>query len=175
MLFCFTNLSRLVLEIFRFFEYHAQNLNTPQNNSASWDLQMGFNSAFKGLKSTFCYNMVYIKSHANFHSDEFRHSLIPSSGSSILLQTINWAIWDNSAVRCTWTKSTEGDQFIRVEAEAVHANTHRTRELQLQATVLPEKLGAPRLVKKFPAFMRARHLSLPWARPISIPLLEEPY
>jgi hypothetical protein len=32
-----------------FFEYHAQNLNTPQNNSASWDLQMGFNWAFKGL------------------------------------------------------------------------------------------------------------------------------
>jgi hypothetical protein len=42
---CFTNLSRLVLEIFKFFEYHAQNLNTPENNSASWDLQMGFNSA----------------------------------------------------------------------------------------------------------------------------------
>jgi hypothetical protein len=32
------------------FEYHAQNLNTPQNNSASWDLQLGFNSVFKGLK-----------------------------------------------------------------------------------------------------------------------------
>jgi len=47
--FCFTNLSCLVLEIFRFFEKHAQNLNTPQNNSASWDLQMGFNLAFKGL------------------------------------------------------------------------------------------------------------------------------
>ena len=47
--FGFTNLSRLVLEIFRFFENHAQNLNTLQNNSASWDLQMGFNSAFKGL------------------------------------------------------------------------------------------------------------------------------
>ena len=47
--FCFTSLSRLVLEIFRFFKNHAQNLNTPQNNSASWDLQMGFNSAFKGL------------------------------------------------------------------------------------------------------------------------------
>ena len=47
--FCFTNLSHLVLEIFRFFEYHAQNLNTPQKNSASWDLQLGFNSAFKGL------------------------------------------------------------------------------------------------------------------------------
>jgi len=48
--FLFHNLSRLVLEIFKFFEKHAQNLNTPQNNSASWDLQMGFNSAFKGLK-----------------------------------------------------------------------------------------------------------------------------
>ena len=40
--FCFTNLSLLVLEIFKFFEYHAQNLNTPQK-------QMGFNPAFKGL------------------------------------------------------------------------------------------------------------------------------
>ena len=48
--FCFTNLSGLVLEIFRFFKNHAQNLNTTQNNSASWDLQMGFNSVFKGLK-----------------------------------------------------------------------------------------------------------------------------
>jgi len=36
--FRFTNLSRLVLEIFRFFEKHAQNLNTPQNNWESWDL-----------------------------------------------------------------------------------------------------------------------------------------
>jgi hypothetical protein len=41
---CFTNLSPLVLEIFRFFEKHAQNLNTLQNNSDAWDLQMGFNS-----------------------------------------------------------------------------------------------------------------------------------
>ena len=49
--FCFTNLSRLDLEIFRFFEKHAQNLNTLQNNSASWALQMGFNLAFKGLIS----------------------------------------------------------------------------------------------------------------------------
>ena len=47
--FCFTNLSRLVLEIFRFLEKHAQNLNNPQNNSASWALQIGFNLAFKGL------------------------------------------------------------------------------------------------------------------------------
>ena len=42
--FCFTNLSRLVLEIFRFVEKRAQNLNTTQNNSESWDFQMGFNS-----------------------------------------------------------------------------------------------------------------------------------
>jgi hypothetical protein len=28
---------------------HAQNLDTLQNNSASWDLQTGFNSLFKGL------------------------------------------------------------------------------------------------------------------------------
>ena len=47
----FTNLSRLVLEIFRVFEKHVQNLNTPQNNSASWDLQMGFHWAFKGLNN----------------------------------------------------------------------------------------------------------------------------
>jgi len=33
----------------RFIEKRVQNLNTPQNNQASWDLQMGFNSAFKGL------------------------------------------------------------------------------------------------------------------------------
>jgi hypothetical protein len=42
--FCFTNLSYLVLEMFKFFEKHAQNLNAAQNNSATWDLQMGFNS-----------------------------------------------------------------------------------------------------------------------------------
>jgi hypothetical protein len=42
--FCFTNFSRLVLKIFKFFEKHAQNLNTPQNNLASWDLKMGFNT-----------------------------------------------------------------------------------------------------------------------------------
>ena len=41
--FCFTNLSCLVLEIFKFFKKHAQNLTTLQNNSVSWDLQMGFN------------------------------------------------------------------------------------------------------------------------------------
>jgi len=35
----------------RFSEKHAQNLNTPQNNSARWDLQMGFNSACKRLKA----------------------------------------------------------------------------------------------------------------------------
>ena len=50
--FCFTNLSRLVLEIFRFCEYHAQNLSTLQKNSASWDLHLGFNLAFKGLNHT---------------------------------------------------------------------------------------------------------------------------
>ena len=44
--FCFTNLSRLFLEILRFFEKHAQKLNTPQNYSASWELKMGFDSAF---------------------------------------------------------------------------------------------------------------------------------
>jgi len=49
--FCFTNLSRLFVEIFRFFEYHAQNLNTPQKNSASWDLHLGFNLVFKGLST----------------------------------------------------------------------------------------------------------------------------
>jgi len=32
----------------RFSEKHAQNLNTQQNNPASWGLQMGFNWAFKG-------------------------------------------------------------------------------------------------------------------------------
>jgi hypothetical protein len=47
--FCFMNLSRLVLEIFRVFEYHAQNLNAPQNNSVIWDLLLGFNSEFEGL------------------------------------------------------------------------------------------------------------------------------
>jgi len=41
---CFTNLSRLVLEILKFFEKDAQNLNTLQKNLASWDLQMGFNT-----------------------------------------------------------------------------------------------------------------------------------
>ena len=47
--FCFTDLSLLVLKIFRFFKKHAQNLNTPQNILESWDLQLGFNSEFKGL------------------------------------------------------------------------------------------------------------------------------
>jgi len=31
------------------FEKHGQNLNAPQNNSDSWELQMGINTAFKGL------------------------------------------------------------------------------------------------------------------------------
>ena len=47
--FCFRNLSHLVLEIFTFFKNHVQNLNTPQNNSVNWDLQMGFNLAFTRL------------------------------------------------------------------------------------------------------------------------------
>jgi len=46
--FGFTNLSCFDLKTFRFFKKHEQNLNTPQNNSASWDLQMGFNLVFKG-------------------------------------------------------------------------------------------------------------------------------
>jgi len=46
--FHFTNLSRLVLEIFRFFEKHAQNLNNPQNNSASWALQIDLTWPLKG-------------------------------------------------------------------------------------------------------------------------------
>jgi len=33
-----------------FFEKHVQNLNTPQNNSASWELQMGLKRAFRGLR-----------------------------------------------------------------------------------------------------------------------------
>jgi len=33
-----------LLEIFKFFEKHSQNLNTPQYNSASWDLKMRFNT-----------------------------------------------------------------------------------------------------------------------------------
>jgi hypothetical protein len=57
--FFFKNLYGLVLEIFRVFENHAQNLTPPpkkkNNNSASWDLQMGFNSASKGLKNKHLY------------------------------------------------------------------------------------------------------------------------
>ena len=33
----------------RFFKKLVRNLNTPQNNSASWGLQMGLNSTFEGL------------------------------------------------------------------------------------------------------------------------------
>jgi len=58
--FCFTNLSHVILEIFRFFENHVQNLNTSQNNLASWDLQMGFNLAFKGLTQSWC-NMLFLR------------------------------------------------------------------------------------------------------------------
>jgi len=43
--------SYLCKHLVRFFEKHAQNLNTPQNNLASWELQMGFSWAFKGLGS----------------------------------------------------------------------------------------------------------------------------
>jgi hypothetical protein len=46
--FLFTNLSCLALEIFRFFKACAK-FKTLQNNLASWDLEMGFNSLFKGL------------------------------------------------------------------------------------------------------------------------------
>jgi hypothetical protein len=36
--FCFTNVSCLLFEKFKFFEKHVKNLNTLQNNLASWDL-----------------------------------------------------------------------------------------------------------------------------------------
>jgi hypothetical protein len=73
--FSFTNLSRLILEIFTFFEKHAQNLNTPQNNSASWDLEMGLNSVFKGLKYIFWfYSMTHLwffmNGKCNYHETE---------------------------------------------------------------------------------------------------------
>jgi hypothetical protein len=47
--FFFHKFIPLVLEIFRFFEKHAHNLNTLQNNLVGWDLQIGFNLVFKGL------------------------------------------------------------------------------------------------------------------------------
>jgi len=37
------------IDLVRVFEKHAPNLNTQQKISANWELQMGFNSAFKGL------------------------------------------------------------------------------------------------------------------------------
>jgi hypothetical protein len=37
-----------------FFEKHAKNLNNPQNNLASWDLQIGFNSVCYGLNISHC-------------------------------------------------------------------------------------------------------------------------
>jgi hypothetical protein len=43
-------LCQFCVQTVRFFEKHAQNLNTPQNNSASWNLKMGFNWAFNGLR-----------------------------------------------------------------------------------------------------------------------------
>ena len=59
--FCFTNLSCFILKIFRFFEKHAQNSNTLQNNSTSWDIQMGLNLAFKRLKCIcWFYYMTYL-------------------------------------------------------------------------------------------------------------------
>jgi hypothetical protein len=45
-------LSRLVLDIFRFFEKYEQNLNKLENNSVSWDLRLGFNWKFKGIQKT---------------------------------------------------------------------------------------------------------------------------
>jgi hypothetical protein len=44
---CFFSLKFLPLgsRNIQVFEKLAQNLNTPQNNSASWDLHWGFNSA----------------------------------------------------------------------------------------------------------------------------------
>jgi len=44
-------LCHICVKTFRFFENQAQNLNTPQNNSASWDLQTAFNLAFKGSRA----------------------------------------------------------------------------------------------------------------------------
>ena len=52
-----------------FFKNHAQNLNTPQNNSASWDLQMGFNSAFKGLKEFYSWFCLCIQYHLKGSND----------------------------------------------------------------------------------------------------------
>jgi hypothetical protein len=49
--FLFHNFIPLSSQNIQVFEKHAQNLNTPQN-SASWDLEVGFNLAFIGLKST---------------------------------------------------------------------------------------------------------------------------
>jgi len=60
--FLFHKFIHLVLEIFRFCEYHAQNLNTLQKNLASWDLHLGFNSAFKGL-NIYIPCLIYASSH----------------------------------------------------------------------------------------------------------------
>jgi len=68
--FCFTNLYRLGLEIVRFCEYHAQNLNTLQKNSASCDLQLGFNSVFKG------FNILTLP---NWLNAKFHYSIMESS------------------------------------------------------------------------------------------------
>jgi len=61
--FVFTNLYRSVLEIYRFCEYHAEHLNTLQKNSVSWDLQLGFNSVFKGLNILTLPNWLNAKFH----------------------------------------------------------------------------------------------------------------
>jgi len=37
----------------RFFEYSVQSLSTPRNKSASWNIEMGFNWAFKELRFLF--------------------------------------------------------------------------------------------------------------------------
>jgi hypothetical protein len=49
----FANLCHLVHEIFTFFVKHAKNLNAHSENSVSWDLQLGFNLAFKRLRDKY--------------------------------------------------------------------------------------------------------------------------
>jgi hypothetical protein len=64
----------LFLEIFRVFEYNAQNLNTLQNNSVSWDLQMGFNSAFKGLKKP--KHLIKLPISVNIEGDQMSEDIV---------------------------------------------------------------------------------------------------
>ena len=47
--YCFRNLSRLFLEIFRLFERHAQNLNDPKNYPVSSDLGWDFTRSLQGV------------------------------------------------------------------------------------------------------------------------------